>query len=178
VRLVLREVALDQRREPGVVWIRICWQTGATSEHRIQRPVRSYAECTSTDTLERRIRELNAAGKMDHEIASVLNAEGVMSARRVPLQDTTVNHLRKRWGIPTVKINGVEANPPRWPDGSYSVQGAAAALGMTTHTVYQWLHKGRLEGQQLTTGQPWKVFLTDDQIQLLRASVRGTNRPK
>ena len=178
VRLVVREVALDQKREPGVVWMRICWQTGAISEHRLQRPVRSYAECVSTDALKRRMRELNAAGKMDREIASVLNAEGVMSARGVPLQETTVNHLRKRWNIPTVKINGVEANPPRWPDGSYSIQGAAAALGMTRHTVYRWLHKSRLKGQQLTIGQPWKVFLTDDQIRLLRAPVRGTSRSK
>ena len=44
VRLVVREVVLDQKREPGVVWMRICWQTGAASEHRLQRRVRSYAE--------------------------------------------------------------------------------------------------------------------------------------
>src|SRR3954462_14415998 len=28
LRLVVREVALDQKREPGVVWMRIVWQTG------------------------------------------------------------------------------------------------------------------------------------------------------
>src|SRR3712207_7990856 len=54
---------------------------------------------------------------------------------------------RKCWGIPTVKINGVDANPPRWPDGSHSVQGAAAALGVTPQTVFKWLRKGRLAGR-------------------------------
>jgi transposase-like protein len=54
----------------------------------------------------------------------------------------------------TVKINGVEANPLRWPDGSYSVQGTAAALGVTPQTVFKWLRKGRLVGRQLTKGQP------------------------
>jgi hypothetical protein len=33
--------------------------------------------------------------------------------------------------IPTVKINGTAVNPRLWPDGSFSVQGAAAAIGIT-----------------------------------------------
>lgn len=113
----------------------------------VARPLRRHFP----EAEKRRILELNAAGKMDREITNVLNTESVMSARGVPLQEMTVNHLRKRWDIPTVKINGVEANPLRWPDGSYSVQGAATALDMTTHTMYQWLGRGgRLQGHQLT----------------------------
>src|SRR3954454_2926237 len=47
LRLVVREVALDQKREPGVVWMRIVWQTGAVSEHRLRRKVQGYAQYTS-----------------------------------------------------------------------------------------------------------------------------------
>src|SRR3712207_9338903 len=83
---------------------------------------------------------------------------------------------RKCWGIPTVKINGVDANPPRWPDGSHSVQGAAAALGVTPQTVFKWLRKGRLAGRQLTKGQPWQITLPDDQITRPAAQVRRTSR--
>ncbi len=178
VRLVVREVVLDQKREPGVVWIRMCWQTGGASEHRLQRRVRSYAECANAELLERRIRELNAAGRMDHEIAVVLNAEGVMSARGVPFEHGTIHLLRKQWHIRTAKINGVEFNPPRWPNGSYSIQGAAAALGMTPQTVFDWLRKGRLEGRQLTKGQPWQIDLSDEQIRTLRAQVRRISQSK
>ena len=178
VRLVVREVVLDQKREAGMVFVRIAWQTGAVSEHRLQRRVQSYADCACTELLMRRIRELNAAGKMDHEIAAVINAEGLMSPRDVALQHGTVYLLRKRWGIRTAKINGVEANPPRWPDGSYSIQGAAAALGMTKQTVFDWLGKGRLQGRQSTKGQPWQIALTDEQIRQLRVQVRHTNRSK
>jgi hypothetical protein len=176
VRLVIREVMLDQTRETGMVWMRICWQTGAASEHRLQRRVGSYRQCASVELLERRIRELNAAGRMDHEIAAILNAEGVMSARGVPFEHGTIHVLRKQWHIRTAKINGVDFNPPRWPDGSYSIQGAAAALGMTTQTVFKWLRKGRLEGRQLTKGQPWQIDLSDEQIRTLRAQVQHTSR--
>jgi len=83
---------------------------------------------------------------------------------------------RKRWGVPTVKINGVDANPLRWPDGTYSVQGAAMALGVTAQTVFKWLRKGRLAGRQLTKGQPWQITLPDEQITPLAAQVRRTSR--
>src|SRR5438309_9287189 len=37
VRLVIKEVTLDQKRRRGYVWIRVIWQTGAASEHWLQR---------------------------------------------------------------------------------------------------------------------------------------------
>src|SRR5229473_3579741 len=78
------------------------------------------------------------------------------TARRLP---PSVWLLRKRWDIPTVKINGVSTNPMRWPDGSFSIQGAAAALGITTQTVFDYLARGLLAGNQLTKGQPWQIKL-------------------
>lgn len=50
-----------------------------------------------------------------------------------------VHLLPNRWRIPTVKINGKEANPVQWPDGSYSVQGAAVAIGIAPQVIFDWL---------------------------------------
>jgi len=176
LRLVVREVALDQKRERGLVWMRITWQTGATSEHRLRRSVQGYAHYAGTADLEQRIRALNAAGMMDHEIAARLNADGISTAHGTSFAGGNVHVCRKRWGIPTVKINGVDANPLRWPDGTYSVQGAAAALGTTAQTVFKWLRRGRLTGRQLAKGQPWQITLHDEQIAPLAAQVRRTSR--
>jgi hypothetical protein len=52
VRLVIKEVALDQ--SVGVVW-----QTGATSEHWVQRRVQSYTEHADAEQIRNRIIELN-----------------------------------------------------------------------------------------------------------------------
>ncbi len=175
LRLVVREVVLDQKRAPGQIWMRIIWQTGTSSEHLLQRRAHSYAACASADQLEHRVRELNAEGRMDHEVAQVLNAEQIMSARGVPFRGETVHLLRKQWGIRTAKINGVAPNPPRWPDGSYSVQGAAEALGVTAQTVFKWLRKGRLVGRQLAKAQPWQVSITDEQIAALRAPAQRSS---
>ncbi len=178
LRLVVREVVLDQKRERGQVWMRIVWQTGTASEHRLQRRVRSYVECAAAGQLEQRVRALNAEGRMDREVADTLNAEGIMSARGVPFSGETVHLLRKQWGILTAKINGVAANPTQWPDGSYSIQGAAEVLGVTAQTVFKWLRRGRLVGRQLAKGQLWQIPLADEQVAALRAQVGRTTRSR
>jgi DNA invertase Pin-like site-specific DNA recombinase len=178
VRLVIRDVALDQSRDRGLVRVRITWQTGAISEHQVQRRVRSYGVCESTPVLQKRLRELARAGKFDREIAAILNAEHILPARGASFQSSNVHRLRRDFGIQTGKINGVEANPARWPDGSYSVQGAAAALRVTSQTIFDWLRRGRLSGRQKEPGQPWQIDLAPEKIRALRSLVRRTKRSK
>ena len=70
-----RAAEVDQRRERGRVSVRIVWQTGAVTEHRLRRQVRAYAEYADLERLEQRVRDLNSAGNMDHEIATILIAK-------------------------------------------------------------------------------------------------------
>ena len=178
LRFIVREVMLDQKRLQGQVWLKIVWQTGATSELLVQRRVHTYRDYLDLDRLRRRIADLNAAGKMDKEIAAILNREGFVAARGCAFKGENVWLLRTRWGIPTVKINGVGANPLRWPDGSFSVQGAAATLGITPQTAFHYLARGLLAGHQLTKGQPWQINLTDEQVDRLRARLQRNRRSK
>jgi hypothetical protein len=158
--------------------MKIVWQTGAASEHRFQRRVQSYEQHADPDRLQSRIRELNAMQKMDAEIASIVNAEGLCSARGPAFSGETIHFLRKRWRIPTVKINGSSVNPRRWADGSYSVQGAAEILGITSQTIFDWLRKGWLSGHQLAKGMPWQISLSEEQAVALKARARHTTRSR
>jgi hypothetical protein len=47
---------LDQKRSRGHVIIKIVWQTGAVSEHRMQRRVQSYADDCAPRTYRQRWR--------------------------------------------------------------------------------------------------------------------------
>ena len=174
LRLLIREVVLDRRHESGQVWVRIMWQTGAVSEHKIRRNVGSYDNYAGVAELERRIRDLVAAKKMDREIAAALNADGRLSAHGRPFSGAEIHLLRKRWNIPTVKINGKGHNPRQWPDGTYSIQGAAQALSISPQTIFKWLQNGRFSGRQLAKGMPWQIELSNTQIAELPALVRRT----
>jgi DNA invertase Pin-like site-specific DNA recombinase len=178
LRLVICEVILDQKRLRGQVWLRILWQTGATSDHSLQRRTHAYRNYIDVDRLRQRVIELNADGKMDREIAAVLNEEGFVAARGCAFKGENVWLLRTRWGVPTVKINGKSANPERWPDGSFSVQGAVDALGVTPQTIFDYLARDLLKGRQLTKGQPWQIELSDQQIATLRVRISRTRRSR
>ena len=178
LRFIIREVVLDQKRAPGQVWLKIVWQTGVTSEHSVQRRVHTYRDYIDLERLRQRVTTLNGAGTMDKEIAAVLNQEGFVAARGCSFRGENVWLLRQRWGLATVKINGVSADPPRWPDGTYSIQGAAAALGITPQTVFDYLARGLVRGRQLAKGQPWQIDLSEEQITRLRERLRHTRRSK
>jgi hypothetical protein len=179
LRFIIREVVLDQKRTRGQVWLKILWQTGAATEHRLQRCVQSYdGDCAERDRLRQRVTAINAAGKMDKEIAVVLNQEGLRSARGGSFTGGNVWLLRQRWKIASVKINGVGPNPSQWPDGTYSVQGAAALIGITPQTIFDYLRAGLLTGRQRAKGQPWQIDLPTWQLDGLRKRLQRTRRSK
>ncbi len=180
LRLLVKSVILDQSRVRGKVWFQINWQTGAVSEHWLTRRVRTYDEHADLERVQERLRELSAAQKMDDEIASTLNAEGLRTAHGQPFTSGLIWLLRKKWRIPAipVKVKAGQTSPPRWEDGSYSVDGAATALGVYKGTIYHWLLAGRLQGQQLAKHMPWQIPLTDEQITSLRAHVARARRSR
>ena len=177
LRLVIREVIVDSKRASGQVWVQINWQTGAQEQFWYQRRVSSYAVFTGAQTLEQRVRALNAAGLMDAQIAATLEREGYQTPGLVhPITSKIVCHLRHQWQIPTVKLNKNQHNPAQWEDGSYSVEGAAAKLGVGQDTIFNWLKTGRLQGEHLGRSMPWKISLTEEDERRLNAWLRCQGR--
>lgn len=173
LRLLVKAVIVDQHRFRGQVWFQINWQTGACTEHWVRRRVQGYAQHAESEQLQQRVRLLNGEEKLDAEIATILTAEGFRTTRGGVFTGPLVWRLRQQWGIPTVNP---ASNPARWPDGSYAIQSAAAVLGVYPGTVFQWLRRGVLTGQQIGKGLPWKIPLTDDRIAQLRARLTRTRR--
>jgi len=176
IRLLVQNVIVDQHREKGSVWFQINWQTGAISEHCYTRRVRGYEDYADTEKLEKRIRELHSAEKMDEEIATILNAEGFRTPHRQLFTSKLLWILRKKMGLPSVIHQG--CIPDRWEDGTYSVYGAAKLLGVFKGTIYTWIYSGRLQAQQVGKGTPWKICLDDEKIAVLQAHLNKVNRSK
>jgi hypothetical protein len=59
---------------------------------------------------------------MDAAIASALNAAGFRTSHGQRFTGPLIHLLRRRWHLPT--WNPAAPNPPRWPDGTYSVAAA------------------------------------------------------
>src|SRR5438046_7331068 len=76
LRLIVKEVVLDQRPESGQVWIRIIWQTGAVGEDKVRRNVGSHRNYSDVVSLEAPVRELVLGGQAGRDTERLLNADG------------------------------------------------------------------------------------------------------
>jgi hypothetical protein len=174
LRYIIKQVTVDQKRRPGMVWFKIVWQTGAITEHWYRRRVRSYTDHAEGHRIKQRIQELHAERKFDDEIADILNSEGLSTSKKRPFTYQTIWLLRRKLGLSAVKPNGTL--PSQWEDGTYSVRGAANAIGVYIDTIRKWLKTGRIRGEQPRKGTPWKVFLTQTDILQLQDYVVRARR--
>jgi len=88
-----------------------------------------------------RIRALAAAGRHDEEIAEILNAEGMPTGRGLTWNTWAVRWTRKKERICRVAPDRPrrELLPDRYPDGRYSVAGAAKRFGVRLDIVHAWI---------------------------------------
>lgn len=99
IRLVLKEVMVDQHRMKGQVYFKLIWQTGANTEHHYQRAVLSYKEHAQWSALAMRLQQLHTQAMIDKDIAKSLNEEGFKTARGLPFNSKLVWLLRKKLGL-------------------------------------------------------------------------------
>jgi excisionase family DNA binding protein len=171
VRLLIREVIVDARRVRGKVWLQVNWQTGATSEHWYTRRVQNYTNYADLEGLEQQVRELHAQHKIDQEIAAELNEQGLRNTLGGPFSGKTVWLLRQRFGLPAVKPQ--LPTPAAGAGHLYTVQEAALLLDVFAGTLYKWLRTGRLQGEQVTKGSTWYIYLDPEQIEALQVYLQG-----
>jgi len=175
IRLLIKSVTLDKNRERGKLWFKINWQTGATTGHWLIRRVGNYRDHADFDRLQQRVRELTADEKTDRQIAVILTHEGFRSSRGEMINPSTVGHLRKRWDLGASRRSGQERSPDKWEDGTYSIQGVMAVIGVPQSLVYRWLRQGLLEAKQTSKGAPWRITLSEERIAQLKEESQKQN---
>jgi hypothetical protein len=120
--------------------------------------------------MRQRISELNAQQKMDHEIAAILNQEGPPYGAWAAALWQHGPRAAQKVAHPDCEDQRYGDEPAAMPDGTYSVQGAAATIGITPQIIFDWLRKGLLSGEQLAKG------LSPEQAAELATQVRRTSR--
>ena len=97
-----------------------------------------------------RTRVLAAAGRRDEEIAGILNAEGMRTGQGRTWTTSAVRWTRKKGRIGRVAPDRPrhESLPDRFPDGRYSVGGAAKRFGVRLAVVHAWIKRGLVTGER------------------------------
>jgi hypothetical protein len=182
MRLVIEAIALSPIEVPRrATWVKVAWRSGTVTEIEVPRPHRRDLFRTPPAALER-IRTLAAAGRHDEEIAETLNAEGMRTGRALTWTTWAVRWTRKKERICRVAPDRPRRAllPDRYPDGCYSVAGAAKRFGVKLDIVRAWIKRGLVKAERhdfQTHRRVWWLEIADDTAARLDRLATTLRRP-
>lgn len=182
MRLVIEAISLSPIEVPRrATLVKVAWQSGTVTEIEVPRPHRRHLFRTPPAALER-MRALAAAGRHDGEIAQILNAEGMRTGRGLPWNTWAVRWTRKKERICRVAPDRPrrELLPDRYPDGRYSVAGAAKRFGVKLDVVHAWIKRGLVKAERNDFGahrRVWWLEIAEDTAARLERLAAPLRRP-
>jgi DNA invertase Pin-like site-specific DNA recombinase len=169
LRILIEKITVAVAGTSELVDVTITWAGGHQTTGQAVRPVARLDQLSYYPALLARVTELTEAGRTTQQIAGTLNTEGFRPPKRTsqfaPAQVRTLlnqHHLRtrNRRGQPAALAN---LGPGQW-----SVPGLAAALGMPTATVYNWIYRGWITAQHAPASKCWIITADAAEMQQLR----------
>jgi DNA invertase Pin-like site-specific DNA recombinase len=182
LRLVIEAISLSPIEVPRrATQVKVAWQSGTVTEIDVPRPHRRDLFRTPPAALER-LRALAAAGRHDEEIAEILNADGVRTGRGLAWNTWAVRWTRKKERICRVAPDRPrrELLPDHFPDGRYSVAGAAKRFGVTMDVIRAWVRRGLVPGERndfQAHRRVWWLEIAEDTAARLERLAAPLRRP-
>jgi len=156
LRTLLEEVIVTVERAEGRGHLTLRWRGGRLTTLDLCFPrYQPRGPQTDEDTLSL-LRRL-AAHYSDDVIAGILNRQGRETAHGERFTVNQVGSLRRYNGIPRFEP------PAESPNGELvTIKKAATILGLVPSTIHRWINDGFIAGEQLTSGAPWRIRITDE----------------
>ncbi|MFN2218478.1 MAG: recombinase family protein [Anaerolineae bacterium] len=166
LRCLVQDVTLDPFTKPGFSLIAIRWHTGTTTTVEVNRP--KPGGPPAPPALIQRVREL-AQHHPDDQVAAILKAEGVPTARGAVWTTQRVRNFRNKHKIPSA-CPYVTSKPGPRGDGLIKAAEAAERVGVTPSMIADWFRRGLLAGHQRRPGTPLWVRLSNEDLRRLDGS--------
>jgi len=182
MRLVIEAISLSPIEVPRrATRVKVAWQSGTVTEIEVPRPHRRDLFRTPPPAVER-MRALAAAGRHDEEIAEILNADGMRTGRGLAWNTWAVRWTRKTERICRVAPDRPrrELLPDQFPDGRYSVAGAATRFGVTMDVIRAWVRRGLVPGERndfQAHRRVWWLEIAEDTAARLERLAAPLRRP-
>jgi excisionase family DNA binding protein len=140
--------------------LKILWKGGALVEKNVSLP--RIARKPKSGDLVDLICQL-AQRHTDGQIARVLIRKGLKAPTGLSFNAHRVASPRLQHRIDCYRVSNDRAT------SSLTVEEAAHRLGVHQQTIYLWIRTGLLKADQVTSGAPWAVYVTDHDLRRLTA---------
>ncbi len=173
LRLVIQRITLWGDANDERLDVRIEWQGDHVTEGQVIRPVARLDQVSTYAEVCQRVGAGVTQGKTVLEVTDELNAAGLRPPkRRTTWNVSQVRSLAQRLGLQFSKGTDGRAVPARRPPRAgdwWTLDGLAQALKMPVVTLYTWLRRAVVKGEQLERGGTWRIWADDAEVRRLQA---------
>ena len=148
--------------------ININWIGGYTSSHEVRRTVQSYSQISNHKQLLDRILELRAQGKLQSEIATVINQEGYHPPkRRDNFTSQSISRLIRKYGYSTQSRTDASASHSLGLD-EWWLPALAKHIQVPPATLANWHRAGYVNGRKVDIANGrWILWADESEIDRL-----------
>jgi len=169
LRALVVDIIADIDEAAREVILTIHWRGGQHSQLRVRKPKTGEHGCQTPDEALAVMRSM-AARWPDEHIAASLNRMGMRTGQGKTWTAHRVSSLRR--------VHGIHAYLSAQKDGEWlTMRDAAAALGVTTHTIRRLIKIGVLPAVQVVSGAPHQIRSSDLQSEDVKTAITRKGRP-
>jgi excisionase family DNA binding protein len=169
LRTVVVDIIADVDEAARDVILTIHWRGGQHSQLRVRKPKSGEHGCPTPDEALAVIRSM-AARWPDEHIAASLNRMGMRSGHGKTWTAHRVGSLRR--------VHGIHAYLSAEKDGEWlTMRDAAAALGVSSHTIRRLIQTGVLPAAQVVPDAPYQIRSSDLHSQAVITAIARKARP-
>lgn len=169
LRALVVDIIADIDEAARDVILTIHWRGGQHSQLRVRKPKTGEHGCQTPDEALAVMRSM-AARWPDEHIAASLNRMGMRTGQGKTWTVHRVSSLRR--------VHGIHAYLSAQKDGEWlTMRDAAAALGVTAHTIRRLIKTDVLPAVQVVPGAPYQIRSSDLQSQAVSTAISRKRRP-
>lgn len=165
LQLLLKDITVEKpERHQAVLHMR--WQGGLCEDLMVELPRSSADRWRHSEALVSRVREL-AKQFSDEEIATKLDAEGLISAKGNRFTRSSISWIRHKHKIPPA-----DKKKPH----ELTVKDVAKRFGVSHNVVYYWIERKTIPARRLNHGSPYWITIDQQKSVELEEWVLGSPR--
>lgn len=165
-RCMFENIVVTVPRDGDKLKAIVNWKSGDSTTLEVPKGKTGIHRYVSSSELIDLIKKL-AAEFSDDQIARILRRKKLKTPKGLSFMAYHVTNIRYQYGI---------AQGPRIPlkgENIYTAEQASEILGVSRGTVVSWVEIGLLHGSQLTAGAPWRIIITQEDIEKLKPAHAG-----
>src|SRR6201996_1634539 len=169
LQALIADIVVDVDDKAREVILTIHWRGGQPSELRVRKPRTGEHGCATTEDALAVMRSM--AGRWsDEHIAASLNRMGLPTGQGKTWTAHRVSSVRR--------VRGIHAYRSAEKDGEWlTMTEAAAALGVTNHTLRRLIKTQVLPAEQVVAGAPYQIRADDLASEPVKMAVARKSRP-